>query len=568
VPNLLPPPTAASSVYVSANTYGRATTFQRPPPPPSAAKWCGQDAIRYCSYASMQEYSQCSRLDCETLFCGSRSTADLCNACLQQRRDCQERVFAKYADCGVCSLDTYCLPDIGQGPNAGYHYCCPLGLSSCDGTCRSTVCGTGYFSSGSCECVCPDGEECRDATGRVVDCCGPGTTCSSGHCCRIGRSWVEGGVASLVGGATGRCCDNDSICDDICCDGDHYCDDGHCCRNDQRWLNAYTTYPYGAAGCCDRSKVCKVPTGSTTGEFHEICCPEGQSCTPDPRFPGLGHCCTTGQVWCQGSYIGGCCPAGTCCGNEPCCRRPGEHCSSGHCCPSGQEWAAPTQNWPGAGVVAQGHCCPNTGKPRTWCGTPDTGFQCCDSDHCCLGADGKQRCCPTNQHCTNGHCCPTGQEWCSNVGRCCDTSSDPACCGVCGRTCGGGRTCCPPGNCVDTTTDRTNCGACGTRCLGADACCPPGVCTDLLADPNHCGACPSRCLPSTTFIGQQQINVPAACTGGMCSCPSTGFYRCGGNAPTAFCSTTNFPTCCPPSANAPFWHSCMGSCSLTSTTGC
>jgi Stigma-specific protein, Stig1 len=82
---------------------------------------------------------------------------------------------------------------------------------------------------------------------------------------------------------------------------------------------------------------------------------------------------------------------------------------------------------------------------------------------------------------------------------CVRTSTDPGNCGVCGRSCPGGYTCCD-GNCVQTSTDPKNCGSCGKICPSGQGCCK-----------GNCGWAPCGgqcCQPGATCVSGRDPTDP------------------------------------------------------------
>jgi Stigma-specific protein, Stig1 len=158
-----------------------------------------------------------------------------------------------------------------------------------------------------------------------------------------------------------------------------------------------------------------------------------------------------------------------------------------------------------------------------------------------------------------GKCvCPTGKTLCGKT--CVDTKSDDSNCGVCGNTCGSGKSCCSGscvscplgGDCLPTTPpvcvcpadspticltverqpacvnlkkDSLACGRCGHRCrVGEDpehteTCCN-GACVNTQKSLANCGACGSLC--STGPGGK------AACCNGGCTNTNSDPKNCGG----------------------------------------
>jgi hypothetical protein len=90
----------------------------------------------------------------------------------------------------------------------------------------------------------------------------------------------------------------------------------------------------------------------------------------------------------------------------------------------------------------------------------------------------------------------TGLELCGTG--CVDPSSDPAHCGTCGNSCGGGTTCCA-GDCVDLQTDANHCGECGNgRGNGG---CTDGSCCPSGSEPCGGDCCPTGFCLNDTCVG-------------------------------------------------------------------
>lgn len=136
--------------------------------------------------------------------------------------------------------------------------------------------------------------------------------------------------------------------------------------------------------------------------------------------------------------------------------------------------------------------------------------------------------------------CPAGHTWCGSA--CVDTSADPANCGSCGTTCGGGGIC-VAGSCQTCLIDYASCssggqccsgycaiyGASGNQCQPCSATiCSGFSCTDLWADDFNCGSCGNQC-PSGTYCwaGQCQSDCfppyVGGCTSNAQCCDTTAY---------------------------------------------
>lgn len=138
---------------------------------------------------------------------------------------------------------------------------------------------------------------------------------------------------------------------------------------------------------------------------------------------------------------------------------------------------------------SNGHCCP-TGQ--RWC-----GGRCCNSARCC-GSGGTSLCCSSTESCTSEHCCPTGQQWwggecCPPTQRCGAAGASEDCCNPTTEECSSGH-CCPNGT-----------QWCGGQCCPTSRVCGTGAaCACCLASVQACvnGACvtPPPPQPCNTTI--------------------------------------------------------------------
>lgn len=183
---------------------------------------------------------------------------------------------------------------------------------------------------------------------------------------------------------------------------------------------------------------------------------------------------------------------------------------------------------PGADIVSVGpgglgapctrltDCMSGVCLPSGRCSRPCTGISDCPGSWTCSSLPGLGPVCS---------CAPRGVEVCNNLdddcdgevdegtsrcnGSCVDVRSDPANCGGCGVSCGGGTSCvngacaCPTsqplacaGRCVDGRNDAANCGSCGNVCASGSVC-TNGVCQRTGVCPSSCSAS-SQCSPCAT----------------------------------------------------------------------
>jgi len=157
--------------------------------------------------------------------------------------------------------------------------------------------------------------------------------------------------------------------------------------------------------------------------------------------------------------------------------------------------------------------------------------------------------------------CGAGQSSC--VGRCVDTQTDTANCGVCGTTCRAGANqtnACTAGRCVpacatgfadcdgdaangceaNTATSGSACGGCGRACMGPGAVCAAGVCAagmcsagradcdgmaangcevETASNASNCGACARACsAPNSAPTCAAGLCVVGTCNAGFGDC--------------------------------------------------
>ncbi len=214
------------------------------------------------------------------------------------------------------------------------------------------------------------------------------------------------------------------------------------------------------------------------------------------------------------------CSSGICLSVGSCSRT----CSSGGDCPMSTNWSC--VGLPGRGTVCD---CTRTSASDLPCNSVD--------DECNGLIDDTSRTCN---------------------GACVDVGADPANCGACGITCGGGTVCragrcdCPTDRpsvcgtrCIATATDPMHCGSCGHVCPGGangTASCAAGVCgitcnagsadcdadaangceADVRSDLMHCGSCGHVCA----FANATGTCSTGSCVLGACA---AGYQNCDGD---------------------------------------
>ncbi len=145
--------------------------------------------------------------------------------------------------------------------------------------------------------------------------------------------------------------------------------------------------------------------------------------------------------------------------------------------------------------------------------------------------------------CRNARQC-RGLECCNGI--CTSTSSDPANCGQCSRSCPAEAPQCCGGVCTNIRSDRNNCGSCGALCPGA------AICTDF-----RCGCDPLEDIPA--LCGQECCALAQydACCGDRCANTQRDASNCGscGNVCTGGKVCQNGACACPPGT-----QDCNGTC--------
>jgi hypothetical protein len=405
--------TAVAAAAVTAVYF----TSREPPPQSSTAKWCGREAVLHCSSQSAAEYAECERANCDPL-CRPGGPADLCNGCLQRIRGCRERVLAKYADCGACPPGTSCMRDL----NEPYTYCCGQPQMPCGGTCMSTDCASPreFFDVWSCRCQCQE-PWVRASSGACVcppTTCPPGAPLLQADCtcapCPTGLTDCGGHCVSLSTdpfncGSCGNACGfSEECCSGTCSslDSDTQC--GNCSTNCLMGRN-------GPRSCCP------IRRPPVLGAAYE--CVDLQT---DPENCGTCQslCNLSGGKVCAGGRCE--CPANSSpCGSAVCCHFPKTICVPGRS------------------------------------GSPDT-CSCAPNLHEC-GND----CCAPSWHCSHGHCCPGGEDWCG--GKCLTCPPKKECVG--GQcVCMAGYSVCPDGSCC---TPGYICAASPWLAASPYSCCDP-----------------------------------------------------------------------------------------------
>jgi hypothetical protein len=233
------------------------------------------------------------------------------------------RIGPCLAACAACNANCY-LPEQGCCPVScggltesccgngatcmlpAQRTCCPPGQVVCRGTCceQGVV---GCAKDGFCGCP-KDQEPCGDA------CCEERQMCCGGACCAPGR--CQNGIcgdspqrarcgnvicAPLDNCCGGRCCTGTCV-NNQCCPPARGCGPS-CCAPGQNCVDPVKGICQAARiRCRGFSSPCR--TQLPTGQYTEICCPNGTQCCG-------GRCCPRGQQCCfRGGREVGCCISG------------------------------------------------------------------------------------------------------------------------------------------------------------------------------------------------------------------------------------------------------------------
>ncbi|HVU51240.1 MAG TPA: MopE-related protein [Polyangia bacterium] len=437
-----------------------------------------------------------------------------------------------------CGANQVC---VGSPTSGGFGACRPACASDADCGAQAPFC-----VSGACQPDCRTGPACTngqscDATGRCVTATQPFCTQPQVTCLQPGGGsyCADPGKDPLNCGGCGRVCGNGQSCNSGVC---------------------------GALQCGAPATACPSPGG---GSFCANLGSDAQNCGACGHVCGNNAICTNGT--CQGgggTYQGlaACMVAGApVCTNlysDPAnCGACGTVCAAGQGCYSGTCGTAP----PPPTCAANLEICTDPTAQKQYCSDPLF-----DSNNC--GKCGVV--CASGMGCQQGVCvaqasqdagatqaCAYPGKMCQNAmgPYCANVMGDPANCGNCGYTCGGGQYCqqgvctnvaspdggagvsCPggymacypaaaPAYCADIGFDAQNCGACFKPCPGGWSCqqgaCQPAAdggtmsmiscqvgytacdnvyCADLDNDPANCGFCHNQCA--------------GGCVGGSCELP-------------------------------------------------
>lgn len=497
-----------------------------------------------CPFGTSACDGRCVDLRSDTMNCGS--CRNLCPGQLPLCCDGTCTSLYSAENCGGCG--NACSPDDPCAMVDGWAVCSAAG---CEGTSRSTDCGTGvcvdldWDSSdcGSCGNACPAHSMCLDGTCTPCpagsDRCGTGSLASGGDCTNIVTNpWACGGC--------GNVCDPDRICEGGTCVA---CPAGtvrcgmNCVDLQTSRLNCGTcgTYCYdnelsGGTTCCSGSCTNLLTNASHCGTCGNAC-GDGRRCIGGvcalmPEAGTLEIVCRLGQTACSGTCTdlesdefncGACgraCPSGRVCIEGACLMEGGEDgCGLNQIRCNGR-CVNPETSWTNCGRC--GHQCPAYYTCRESTCTPfysgddtvcdEPGLDYCSGDCADLAT--------SERHCGRcGNACPGGT--CVS-GECYYLGSDPDNCGSVGNRCGAGEICCSGtcrpeetgdpercactstpcrasdglgccnGYCWDISNDTMNCGTCGHECSDGDRCCG-GRCTDIWWDEDNCGRCGNDC---------------------------------------------------------------------------
>lgn len=468
----------------------------------------GSSTIRACPFGTTLCDGECVRLSSDTENCGGCR-----NTCPGQLPLCCDGTCSSMISAENChTCGNTCTAAEPCTMVSGWPVCSPAG---CEGTPRSTDCGTGVCidldwdssNCGACGNACPAHSECRGGTCTPcpsgTDRCGNGTLASGGVCTSLSSHFNCGACGAVC--APGTICEGSTCVS--CPSGKSWCGGDNCidlqssyysCGSCGHWCNQ--TLPT-LESCCG-GQCSDLRTNSTNCGTCGNTCGENQRC-----IAGTCALMPTGTV--EATCWLGQTACGMTCTNlesdEFNCGACGQACMSGRVCIDGACLMAGGEDGCGLGQIRCGGQCvyPETNRDNCGrCGHVCPGWYTCRGSTCTPAYSGDEAICED-----------PGLDYCS--GECADLRTNERNCGACGNDCTGGS--CIEGTCYYLDSDRANCGSIGHRCASGEICCSGTCRAENTGDPDRC-ACSSAPCRASDGLG---------CCNGYCWALNTDSANCG-----------------------------------------